>query len=100
MSSVLNDFHTIVIQIGSAALLALVIVRLCCEEIRKMRRNERLDAATKFKSGWVVCERQNGAFVQLSKPFKTKGQAEKERKKLHEKYPKAAIGVGFVRVAT
>ncbi len=52
---------------------------------------------TKSKSGWVVYERQGGNFVHLSKPFKTKQQAEKEREKFDKKYPKAAIGVGFVR---
>jgi hypothetical protein len=44
----------------------------------------------------VGYERRDGAFVYLSKPLKTKQQAEKERAKLHEKYPRAAIGVGFV----
>jgi hypothetical protein len=46
---------------------------------------------------WIVYERQDGAFVYLSKPLRTKLQAEKERAKLHEKYPRAAIGVGFLR---
>jgi hypothetical protein len=45
---------------------------------------------------WVVYERQNGEFIHLSKPFKTKAQAEKERAKFDKKYPRAAIGVGFV----
>ena len=52
----------------------------------------------KIRSGWVVYERQNGEFVHLSEPFKAKGEAEKERKKFHERYPKAAIGVGFDRI--
>jgi hypothetical protein len=51
----------------------------------------------KSKSGWVVYERQNGEFVHLSKPFKTKEEAEREREKFDKKYPRAAIGVGFVR---
>jgi hypothetical protein len=46
---------------------------------------------------WVVYERQDGAFVYLSKPLKTKERAEKERAKFDKKYPRAAIGVGFVR---
>jgi hypothetical protein len=51
----------------------------------------------KTTSGWVVYERQNGEFIRLSKPFKTKEQAEKERAKFAKRYPRAAIGVGFVR---
>jgi hypothetical protein len=51
----------------------------------------------KIRSGWVVYERQNGEFVHLSKPFKTRPQAEKERAKFDKKYPRAGIGVGFVR---
>jgi hypothetical protein len=47
---------------------------------------------------WVVYERQDGQFVFLSKPHKTKQKAEQERTKFHTKYPRAAIGVGFVRV--
>jgi hypothetical protein len=46
---------------------------------------------------WVVYERQDGEFVYLSKPLKTKAQAESERLKLATKYPRAAIGVGFIR---
>lgn len=46
---------------------------------------------------WVVYERQDGGFVYLSKPLKTRAQAEHEREKLNAKYPRAAIGVGFIR---
>jgi hypothetical protein len=52
---------------------------------------------SKIASGWVVYERQNGEFIRLSKPFKTKELAEKERAKFEKRYPRAAIGVGFVR---
>jgi hypothetical protein len=51
----------------------------------------------KAKGRWVVYERQEGEFVFLSKPLKTRKQAEQERLKFHAKYPRAAIGVGFVR---
>jgi hypothetical protein len=49
---------------------------------------------------WVVYERQDGEFVYLSKPLKTKAQAESERLKLATKYPRAAIGVGFIRTSS
>jgi hypothetical protein len=45
---------------------------------------------------WVVYERQGTEFVHLSKLFKKRGQAEKAREKLKEKYPTSAIGVGFI----
>jgi hypothetical protein len=50
---------------------------------------------------WVVYERRETEFIHLSKPFRTKGQAEKERARLKARpeYRKSAIGVGFVRSA-
>ena len=49
---------------------------------------------------WVVYERQDGEFVYLSKPLKTKAQAESARLKLAAKYPRAAIGIGFIRTSS
>lgn len=52
-------------------------------------------------TGWVVYKRIDGEFIFLSKPFKTKTLAERERTKLHT-YPehaRASVGVGFVRTA-
>jgi len=50
------------------------------------------------KGRWVVYERREGKFVFLSKPFRTKAQAEKERNKLKAlpEYTGFSIGVGFV----
>jgi len=45
---------------------------------------------------WVVYERKGGEFVYLSKPLRTRKEAEALRQKLHEKYPRDAIGVGFI----
>jgi len=52
----------------------------------------------KPKGKWVVYERSDGQFVFLTKPVNTRKQAEQERVKFHAKYPRAAIGVGFVRI--
>jgi len=56
---------------------------------------------SKTTGRWVVYKRQEAAFIYLSKPFRTKEQAEKERAKLkvRPEYRKSAIGVGFVRFA-
>jgi hypothetical protein len=50
-------------------------------------------------SGWVIYERRDGEFIFLSKPFKTRKQAEQERTRLNARpeRKRAAIGVGFVR---
>jgi hypothetical protein len=50
---------------------------------------------------WVVYERRETEFIHLSKPFRTKEQAEKERLRLKARpeHKKSAIGVGFVRFA-
>jgi hypothetical protein len=53
------------------------------------------------KSGrWVVYERREGEFAFLSKPFKTKKEAEKERLRLTERpeYRRSSIGIGFVGI--
>jgi hypothetical protein len=59
-----------------------------------------ISAMGKTVGRWVVYERQGGEFVYLSKPLKTKAQAESERLKLAAKYPRAAIGVGFIRISS
>jgi hypothetical protein len=48
---------------------------------------------------WVVYKQAEGEFILLSKPFKTKERAERERAKLstHPEYARASVGVGFVR---
>jgi len=59
----------------------------------------------KTKGKWVVYERRlvgpkyEGEIVYVSKFFATRGQAEKERKKLQgtPEYEKRSLGVGFVR---
>ena len=56
---------------------------------------------TAKQSGWVVYERQEDQFVFLSKPLKTKQQAEKERLRLTQRpgyRRRSAIGIGFVKI--
>jgi len=55
--------------------------------------------ATKPNGRWVVYERREDKFVFLSKLFKTKGKAEKERLRLKglPEHKRSPIGVGFVR---
>ena len=56
---------------------------------------------TAKKSGWVVYERQEDQFVFLSKPFRTKQQAEKERLRLSQRTwhgRRSALGIGFVKI--
>lgn len=47
---------------------------------------------------WYVYERREEEFILLSKPFKTKAEAEKQRIKLKARpeYRKVPIGVGFL----
>jgi hypothetical protein len=57
-------------------------------------------AMPKPETGWVVYMRdQNGAYVRLTKPLKTKQEAEARRTELmaQGQYKKLALGVGFVR---
>jgi hypothetical protein len=50
-----------------------------------------------MKGRWVVYERRNGEFIFLSRPFATRGQAEKERDKLKATFTyKVSLGVGAV----
>jgi hypothetical protein len=55
---------------------------------------------TKTVGRWLVYERKNGEFVFLSKPLKTKEEADKERLKLKARpgENRSAIGVGFIRL--
>jgi hypothetical protein len=46
---------------------------------------------------WVLFRYAAGEFTPLSKPFKTKGQAERARSKYPERERKA-IGVGVIRL--
>jgi len=48
---------------------------------------------------WVVYKQAEGEFIFLSKPFKTRERAERERTKLsaQPEYERASVGVGFVR---
>jgi hypothetical protein len=52
-------------------------------------------------TGWVIYERRDGEFIFLSKPLKTRKQAEEKRTKLKTipEHKRAAIGIGFVRVS-
>jgi len=51
------------------------------------------------KGHWVVYEQHNGEFVYLSKPLKTKGQAERKREELavQPEHARKSLGVGFVK---
>lgn len=51
------------------------------------------------KGHWVVYEQHNGEFVFLSKPLKTKSQAERKREELaaQPQNSRKSLGVGFVR---
>jgi hypothetical protein len=46
---------------------------------------------------WLLFKFISGEFTPLSKPFKTKDQAEKARLKLPER-ERGAIGVGVIRI--
>jgi hypothetical protein len=46
---------------------------------------------------WLLFKYVDGQFTPLSKPFKTKAQAEKARLKLPER-DRGAIGVGLIRI--
>jgi hypothetical protein len=50
---------------------------------------------------WLVYNRADGEFIFLSKPFKTKERADRERTKLRvdPEYARASVGVGFVRTS-
>jgi hypothetical protein len=50
------------------------------------------------KGHWVVYEQHNGEFVHLSKPLKTKQQAERKREELaaQPEHSRKSLGVGFV----
>jgi hypothetical protein len=54
----------------------------------------------RVSKGWVVYEYDDGQFVHLSKPFKTKEQAEKKRSELTARLGnrQSPIGVGFVLI--
>jgi hypothetical protein len=56
---------------------------------------------TKTKGRWVVYEKRGVEFVHVSKRFKTKQEAEKERERLQQglKSRRKMLGVGFVRSA-
>ncbi len=47
---------------------------------------------------WVVYERRDGEFVHVSKGFKTRTKAEKERERLQQslKAKRNSLGVGFL----
>jgi hypothetical protein len=55
----------------------------------------------KTSGRWVVYEYNEGQFVFLSKPHKTKEQAERERSELtaRRKSRSASLGVGFVLIS-
>ncbi len=57
-------------------------------------------SAKRTKGRWVVYEHRNGEFIFVSRPFTTRSQAEKERKKLRATltYKKVSLGVGVVVV--
>jgi len=46
---------------------------------------------------WLLFKYVSGQFTPLSKPFKTKAQAEKARMKYPER-ERGAIGVGLIRI--
>jgi hypothetical protein len=48
---------------------------------------------------WILFEYVEGQLTPLSKPFKSKKLAEKERKKYPDK-ERRKIGVGFIRVSS
>ena len=50
----------------------------------------------KITEGWLLFKYTGREFTPLSKPFKTKAQAEKERQKYPERERKT-IGVGVIR---
>jgi hypothetical protein len=54
---------------------------------------------TKTSGSWVVYEKRGVEFVHVSKPFKTKQEAEKERERLQQglKSVRKTLGVGFIR---
>ena len=51
----------------------------------------------KILEKWLLFKYVNGEFTPLSKPFKTKEQAEKARLKYPER-ERGAIGVGVIKV--
>ncbi len=51
---------------------------------------------SKIVERWLLFKYVNGEFTPLSKPFKTKKQAEKARQKYPERQRKA-IGLGVIR---
>ena len=54
-----------------------------------------LDVRKTNEESLVVCERRNGEFIFLSRPFTTREQAEKERDKLNATFTyKFSLGVG------
>jgi hypothetical protein len=52
---------------------------------------------TKTINQWLLFKFEHGEFTPLSKPFKTKKRAEKERKKYTEGQRKS-IGLGVIRI--
>ena len=64
----------------------------------------RMQAASCYKTGmtkiieqWLLFSFEHGEFTPLSKPFKTKERAEKERMKYTERQRKS-IGLGVIRI--
>jgi hypothetical protein len=55
---------------------------------------------TKTVGRWVLYEHKDGEFIFLSKPVKTKEEAEQERLKLKPCFgqKRSEIGVGFIRL--
>ena len=52
---------------------------------------------TKTIEQWLLFKFEHGEFTPLSKPFKTKERAEKERMKYTERQRKS-IGLGVIRI--
>ncbi len=50
------------------------------------------------KAQWVVYEQHNGQFVPLSKPLKTKSEAERKREELaaQPEHARKSLGIGVV----
>jgi hypothetical protein len=52
----------------------------------------------KMRQRWLLYKYAEGEFTPLSKPFKTKAAADKERLKYPER-ERGAIGVGVIRIS-